>query len=233
VWIPAGTFQMGSDQAPDAFPHQVTLDGFWMAIYETTNLEFEKFKKRPRPVESRADSQPVTRIGWSEANAFCQWLSKKEGKKYRLPTEAEWEYAARGGLKGKNWPWGDAGFEGRATFGQVTTTPVGRYNSNGFGLYDMAGNVEEWVSDWYSPTYYQHSPKKNPYGPKAGVSKVIRGGSCTLLEGYVWLRAPRSLERAGNIDLPDDKNQGDGSGFRIVLADEHAKANHERPKTKR
>ena len=217
VWIPAGDFIMGSEKTPVSPAHKVVLDGFWMAVYETTNLEFEHFKIRPRPVESLGDNQPVTRVSWKEAGAFCRWLSKKEGKMYRLPTEAEWEYAARGGLKGKDWPWGDEGPDGRATFSHIPMTPVGSYAPNGFGLYDMAGNAREWVSDWYDSYYYNKSPKKNPQGPKKGDFKVTRGGSFLDWSGYVWLRLPWSTDVVGNVSKPNILNEADGNGFRVVV----------------
>jgi formylglycine-generating enzyme len=90
--------------------------------------------------------------------AFCRWLSRKEGRSYRLPTEAEWEYAARGGLEQRDYPWGNESPLGRAAVVRDSTMPGGSFPPNGYGLFDMAGNVAEWVSDWYEPDYYSHSP---------------------------------------------------------------------------
>jgi len=143
-------------------------------------------------IRSRLD-HPVVHISWNDAVAYCAWLSKKTGARFRLPTEAEWEYAARGGLHGANLAWGnDLQNHGRwlcniwqGTFpyhntaedGYAGTAPVCSYPPNGFGLYDVCGNVWEWCQDWFAPDYYQHSPARNPSGPLVGKRKVQRGGS--------------------------------------------------------
>lgn len=222
VRIPYGSFVMGDKRIPNASPHRVDLDSFWVSIYETTNRDFEQFRKRVRPVESRGDKQPVTRVSWKEASDFCGWLSKREGKHYRLPTEAEWEYAARGGIAGADYPWGNEKWEGRARFGEVTTVDVGAYTPNAFGLFDMAGNVAEWVSDWEATGYYKRSPRKNPKGAKQGKFRILRGGSFSLLEGEVWLRQLGATKPITNLNHPDDQNW-DGSGFRVVCDDRPGK----------
>ena len=185
VLIPAGEFQMGSDDGEDNEKpvHTVYVDAFYMDIYEVTNAQFEKF----------LESKGRIRIHWSLghpgfshpnnpvigegplAMAYCEWAGK------RLPTEAEWERAARGGLEGKKYPWGDEPpDETRANFNRSRRypMPVGSYPPNGYGLCDMMGNVREWVSDWYRPDYYQNSPKRNPQGPDSGFHgwRVVRGG---------------------------------------------------------
>ena len=126
------------------------------------------------PPEER-ERHPVTLVGFEDAAAYCAWLAGKTGKPVRLPTEAEWERAARGGLEGKRYPWGDTLDAGRAHFlpqpgvkAERGTAPVGSYPPNAFDLHDMAGNVWEWVSDWYSPNYYERAQYLNPQGPESG-----------------------------------------------------------------
>jgi len=184
VRLPGGEFLMGGRFAQPV--HRVRLTVFWIG-------QFEQFRKRPRPPESLADSQPVTRVSWEDAVAFCRWLSKKEDKKYRLPTEAEWEYAARGGLVQKEYPWGNDSPDDRAVLGMNETMPVGSYAPNSYGLYDMAGNVAEYVSDWYDENYYAHSPVQDPQGtakPLAGNLRLLRGGSFSIFEAACSFRQP-------------------------------------------
>ncbi|MGC8658391.1 MAG: SUMF1/EgtB/PvdO family nonheme iron enzyme, partial [Desulfomonilaceae bacterium] len=147
--------------------------------------------------------QPVVMITYNDAVAFCEWLSAKEHSPYKLPTEAQWEYAARGGLPMKQFPWGDQLPDGkRANYADSNTdfewrdrdvndgykfvSPVGSYASNGFGLYDMAGNVLEWVRDFYQEDYYRYTPEIDPEGPGQGENMVMKGGDFT--SGAVSLR---------------------------------------------
>jgi len=200
--------------------HVVELDAFYIAKFEMTNGEWKKFRDDPgyddvkfwpggRVVPkdqisywrngqnhgggtANSDDYPLLGVNWDSATAYCNWLSAKTGKKYRLPTEAEWEKAARGADQRK-YPWGNeidhsyANFVGASSFdtGQL----VGYYDGskhgelqthNGaspYGAMDMAGNVMEWCQDWYSRDYYSVSPKKNPKGPETGAYKVLRGGT--------------------------------------------------------
>ena len=129
-------------------------------------------------VYSGYEDRPVQEVSWCGAKAFCEWVGK------RLPTEAEWENAARGGLVGKKYPWGDtepdcsdSNFKYEDEFCVGDTMPVGSYEPNEYGLYDMAGNEWEWVNDFYDIEYYSSSPSSNPTGPESGSFKVIRGGS--------------------------------------------------------
>jgi formylglycine-generating enzyme required for sulfatase activity len=210
----------GDGESRERPVHQVSLDAFYIGKFEVTNADWKKFQAdpayndpkmwpngRPVPKDQRpywtqnqnhggatpnSDNYPVLGVNWDAATAYCNWLSAKTGKKYRLPTEAEWEKAARG-TDQRRFPWGNtvdpsyANFTGAQRFdtGQV----VGYYDGskrgefqthNGaspYGAMDMGGNVMEWCQDWYSRTYYEVSPKKNPKGPEKGAYRVLRGGS--------------------------------------------------------
>ena len=166
------------------------------------------------PAEGRAD-HPVALVRWDDAVAYCAWLSSETGRPVRLPTEAEWEKAARGGIDGRRYPWGDRTDRNMANFlsdpslkATHGTTPCGTYPPNGYGLYDMAGNVWEWVQDWHGPDYYASSPLDNPHGPPAGQLRLLRGGS--------WLVADvRMLWCSYRHKVPPD-TYSYGIGFRVV-----------------
>jgi formylglycine-generating enzyme len=219
VRLPGGTFRMGHPSFPLCFPvHEVELDAFWISRHEITNEQYDAFRVRPRFPESPGASHPATRITWYDTQDFCDWLTKRNGRTIRLPTEAEWEYAARGGLEGRDYPWGNEEPDGRATFGQLITTPVGTYPANGFGLFDMAGNVGEWVSDWTDPSdelpngasrYYAEGPRKNPQGLAEGAWKVWRGGTYNTYDLYCYERCVGDL---GEGPIP-------AMGFRVVMED--------------
>lgn len=187
VLIPGGEFVMGKDDEGDCSPaHKVFVDSFYMDKYEVTNAEYFEFcqeteRKLPEfwgMKEFRSGpnfpNYPAVGISWSDAKAYAEWTGK------RLPTEAEWEYAARGGLVGKKYPNDDEVDSTKANYTQAKlggTVAVGSYPPNGYGLYDMAGNVFEWVADFYDADYYETSPRESPKGPEKGKLKVIRGGS--------------------------------------------------------
>ena len=166
------------------------------------------------PPAERSD-HPVTLVRWEDATAYCTWLSDASGHLVRLPTEAEWEKAARGGLEGKRYPWGDDLDTARANFlvdptlrTTHGTSRCGSYPANGYGLFDMAGNVWEWVQDWHSPTYYAASPYNAPRGPRDGSLRVLRGGS--------WLSSDiRTLACSHRHKVPPD-TYSYGIGFRVV-----------------
>jgi len=186
--IQGGEFEMGcSDGLANEQPvHKVNLKPFYIDIYEVANAQYQKFVdetnyKRPNhwsdPLMS-ASSQPVVMVTWYDAIEYCKWAGK------RLPTEAEWEKAARGGLIGSIYPWGDKitradanyyGVDGK-DFWERTAT-VGSTMPNGYGLYEVVGNAEEWCADHYGETYYKESPSENPAGPQSGKYYVVRGGS--------------------------------------------------------
>jgi formylglycine-generating enzyme required for sulfatase activity len=200
--------------------HVVDLDAFYIARFEMTNGEWKKFRDDPGYEDPRfwpegrvvpkdqvpywaqannhgggtsdSDPYPVLGVNWDAAVAYTKWLSARTGKTYRLPTEAEWEKAARGADQ-RRYPWGNAIDRSFANFvgaqSYDTGRPVGYYdgslrgeiqtrsNASPYGAFDMAGNVMEWCSDWYSRDYYAVSPRKNPKGPATGAYRVVRGGS--------------------------------------------------------
>ncbi len=186
--IPAGEFQMGSEDgwSGEKPAHGVYLDAFYMDRYEVTNALYKKFmdatghKAPPFWDNSRynAPNHPVVGVSWQDAQAYAKWAGK------RLPTEAEWEKAARGGLDGKKYPGGDKITHNDANYGGIGakdkwdyTAPVGSFAPNGYGLYDMAGSVWEWCMDFYAENYYSNSPARNPIGPASGFLRVVRGGA--------------------------------------------------------
>lgn len=209
IRIPAGEFMMGSPPSEEGrFPwegpvHKVYLDAFyigekevtvgqWRGFIEDTSYKWDKWSLLGE--YAPGDNYPIIFTTWDDTQAFCRWLSKKEGKTYRLPTEAEWEKAARGGLEGKTYPWGNETPDGtrcnfadkntdfywsdeRVDDGYVFTAPVGSFPPNGYGLYDVAGNAWEWCQDWFDFDYYKDSPAKNPRGPSSAIDRSIRGGS--------------------------------------------------------
>jgi formylglycine-generating enzyme required for sulfatase activity len=197
VQVPAGKFWMGRTltlwrDALDIVPrakldnqpaNHIYLDAFYIDKYEVTNSDYARFLeaaggKPPWPwpqgkFRPGDEKQAVNYVNWFEADAYCKWAGK------RLPTEAEWEKAARGGLDRKPYPWGfkeDAPRGKAAAFGTGKAVAVGQYPPNGYGLYDVAGNVMEWTNDWYKVNYYPFMPKVNPKGPDDGLYRVVRGG---------------------------------------------------------
>ena len=180
VLIPSGSFLMGGKSEIDQIPiHEVFLDSFYVDIKEVTQKEYEKVMGF-NPSKHIGDDLPVESLDWFEANDYCQKLGK------RLPTEAEWEKAIRGDAKTKFF-WGNkmndkfSWFKGNSG---GKTHAVGTRIPNSYGIYDMSGNVWEWVNDWYDKNYYKNSPYSNPQGPKTGKFKVQRGGSWSNIADY-------------------------------------------------
>ncbi|HLK55559.1 MAG TPA: SUMF1/EgtB/PvdO family nonheme iron enzyme [Chthonomonadaceae bacterium] len=181
IYIPAGTFQMGNADQKNNPPHTVTLDGYWIYEELVTVKQYRKFCKEtnhampPEPSWGWKEDHPIVNVSWNDAKAYCAWA------KVALPTEAQWEKAARG-PEGFKYPWGND-WNGNKCANSVrpndlnSTVPVGKYDANGYGLYDMAGNVWEWCGDWYNADYCKSSPAKNPTGPANGDWRVLRGGS--------------------------------------------------------
>ena len=178
--VPAGYFLMGGEEGnEDEQPqHRVHVDAFYMDTAEVTCARYERFLKQTGypphqlwdPKFDRPED-PVVGLSWYDASAFAKWAGK------RLPTEAEWEKAACGGLVEKKYPWGDEIDREKANYNSFGITPAKSYEPNGYGLYDMAGNVWEWCQDWYGKEYYNMSSRENPSGPFLGTRKVVRGGA--------------------------------------------------------
>lgn len=168
------------------------------------------------PPAGRAD-HPVALVRYEDAIAYCAWLSSETSRPFRLPSEAEWEKAARGGVESKRYPWGDRLDRNMANFlvdpglkSAQGTTPCRMYPPNAFGVFDMAGNVWEWVHDWYDPGYYASAETRNPQGPPAGRMRVLRGGS--------WLVADvRMLSCSYRHKVPPD-TYSYGIGFRVACS---------------
>ena len=253
VLIPAGEFEMGSNDGPDSTGlkglflrmflrmlglfqdddekpvHTVFVDAFYIDIYEVTNAQYRKFIQATGHAEPgywnnskyNQPNQPVVGVSWYDAMAYAQWAGK------RLPTEAEWEKAARGGLVGGSYPWGDRlthddancfGTGGRYTW--AITAPVGSFPPNNYGLYDMTGNVWEWCLDEYQADFYSKSPRTNPIAG-GGISYVINNftsvGLWRVLRGGSWLNNDNYVRVANRAGFLHDC-RGYVLGFRCVSA---------------
>ena len=233
VLIPEGPFPMGvphgdRDGGRDEYPrHDVFVNNFYIDKFELTNgryLEFVKATKHRIPqnpknatrnlwegdtiTESLAD-RPVVNVDWADAQAYCQWAGK------RLPTEAEWEKAAKG-TADRRFPWGNVEPTNKHLnfnqqwIGEKTLMPVGSYElgKSPFGVYDMAGNVWEWVNDWYDAKYYEKSPAKNPTGPETGTKRVLRGSG--------WQNETPTVRIFTRVDS-DPTIRNESTGFRCAV----------------
>jgi len=232
VLVPAGPFPMGvpkgdRDGGRDEYPrHEVYLDAYYIDKFEVTNGRYLEFVRATghRPPQNVKDpsrnlwqgglipesiaDRPVINVDWYDADAYCKWAGK------HLPTEAEWEKAARG-TDDRRFPWGNVepthkhlNYNQRWQ-GEKTLMPVGSYvaGKSPFGAYDMAGNVWEWVADWYDPLYYEQSPERNPKGPELGTHKVLRSSGWEVETPLV-----RSVTRVKS----DPLNRNHSTGFRCA-----------------
>lgn len=232
VLIPAGTFKMGNNGgADDERPeHTVYLNAFYIDKYEVTNVQYKQFcdaTGRGYPGDpifgylANYPNYPVLNVSYQDAIDYAQWRGK------RLPTEAEWEKAARGGLSGGKYPWGNeepasvkcnyidcSGLPGvikLSFWNEHGPMPVGSFPPNNYGLFEMAGNVYEWCNDFYDPAYYANSPADNPHGPQYGQMHILRGGS--------WFNYAPALECSDRGKaLPNGRDYDNGVGFRCAMS---------------
>ena len=211
---------MGSETGQDCERpvHRVWVDAFLLAATQVTNAEYRAFLRAtaslPPPFWENPNfnhpQQPVAGVSWFESERYCEWLSAETGHSYRLPTEAEWERAARGGVEQKNFSWGDEppqSLPDYASRWQNGPEPVAQYAANGFGLYDICENVHEWCCDWYGANYYAISPERNPPGPEHGQRKASRGGS--------WRHHIKVARCSARSSIPPQFQYAD-YGFRVA-----------------
>ncbi len=226
IQIPEAWFLMGSASGQDCERpvHRVWVDSFLLASTQVTNAEYDRFLKSTgsaappfwRDQNFNRPEQPVAAVSWFDADRYCSWLTEQTGRPYRLPTEAEWERAARGDLEQKNFPWGDEAPQSLPNYSirwQAAPEPVALYTPNAFGLYNMCDNVHEWCSDWYDANYYALSPERNPLGPDAvspiGSRRASRGGS--------WRHHVKVARCSARSSIPPEFQYAD-YGFRIACS---------------
>jgi formylglycine-generating enzyme len=220
IKIAAGWFFMGSNSGQDVETpvHRVWVDSFAMAVTQVTVADYARFLDAggsiPPPFWDDANFshplQPVVAVSWFDAVAYCEWLSTTTGSLYRLPTEAEWERAARGGTEGTMFPWGDeppVSRPGYHTQWKNGPEQVGQSEPNAYGLFEMCENVHEWCSDWFQADYYRSSPDRNPQGPETGTRRASRGGS--------WRHQIKISRCSARSSIPPEFKYAD-YGFRVV-----------------
>jgi formylglycine-generating enzyme required for sulfatase activity len=224
VRIPACEFLMGSEKGQECERpvHRVGIDSFLFAATQVTHEEYGRFLRatasNPPPFWNDPNfnhpQQPVAGVSWYEAVRYCEWLSLQTGRHFRLPTEAEWECAARAGLAQKQYSWGDEppqSLPNYATRWQTGPEPVAQYDPNAFGLYDIGDNVHEWCSDWYDPNYYAISPERNPKGPEQSPLKPPRKSS----RGGSWRHHIKVARCSARSSIPPEFQYAD-YGFRVA-----------------
>jgi len=223
--VPEGWFLMGCDTGRDDEKpaHRVWVDAFGLAACQVTNAEYACFLAatgRAKPLQwedpNFYDSQqPVVAVSWFDALAYCEWLSRVSGRQYYLPTEAQWERAARGGTEGEDYPWGnvpagDAAEKYVPDYAERWKNGperVGLYAPNAFGLHNVGDNVHEWCADWYDAGYYAHSPERNPCNEQPTGRRASRGGS--------WRHHIKVTRTAARSSIPPEFKYAD-YGFRIA-----------------
>ncbi|MBD5396834.1 formylglycine-generating enzyme family protein [bacterium] len=229
VYVEGGTFEMGTtvEQGDDVWDSEpvrtIKLDSFYIGKYEVTqaqwktvmgtNVKEQRDKVNPEyGIYGEGDNYSMYYINWEEAQEFCKKLSEATGKKYVLPTEAQWEYAARGGNKSQHYKYaGSDNIDDVAWYGEDddngTVHPIGGKNTNELGIYDMSGNVWEWCLDWYAD--YDENDTDNPQGPANGTYRIQRGGS--------WIDRAENCRVSSRLDnSPDDRSYI--AGFRVVCS---------------
>jgi len=218
VLIKDGCFQMGDDfndgDREECLVHEICIDDFYMGKFEVTQGQWKAIKGRNPSKNKRGDLYPVEDVSWNDIEDFIKVLNEKTGRFFRLPTEAEWEYAAREGGRKEKWSGTNnesdvsayAWYDGNA---QRDTHPVGQKRPNALSIYDMTGNVSEWVGDWYDRSYYEESPRSNPNGPSSGGDRIYRGGSYKDNAKDI-----RSVKREKKSNRRSDST----IGFRLVLS---------------
>jgi formylglycine-generating enzyme required for sulfatase activity len=219
VLVPGGWFWMGSEHNYEweRPRHRIWLDAFEIGRFTVTRREYGRFLSDTGYMEPAGwydpcfsePDQPVVGVNWFAATSYCEWLSKSRTEPVRLPTEAEWEKACRGGFEGTEYAWGDESpskieyFQGEWKAPKV----VGQWRPNGYGLFNIGDNVHEWCIDWYAADYYASSPERNPAGPDKGIRRVSRGGS--------WRHQIKASRAAHRSSLPPSYQYTD-YGFRIL-----------------
>jgi formylglycine-generating enzyme required for sulfatase activity len=214
VFVQGGTFSMGGQDGNtnnENPSHSISVKSFYISKYEVTQAQWQAVMGN-NPSAINCDNCPVETISWNDAQEYCQKLSSLTGKAYRLPTEAEWEYAACGGSKSRRFTFsGSSNIESTGWYNENSggrIHPVGQKSPNELGLYDMTGNIGEWCSDWYDRSYYASSPANAPEGPSTGTYRVIRGGSWDDKPGYCKIT---------NRDFNEPNDRLGNIGFRPVM----------------
>jgi formylglycine-generating enzyme required for sulfatase activity len=220
VTLAGGEFWMGQEDGRDEERpvHRVLVSPFGLGVTPVTNSQYDHYcevsghfpaKFRRQSGFDRCD-QPVTGTSWFDAVAYCEWLSATTGERFRLPTEAEWEWAARGGFEGRLYPWGNEPVTSRENYGlrwRGGPEPVATSVPNAYGLHDLCENVHEWCSDWFEAKYYAISPRDDPRGPETGARRASRGGA--------WRHHIKISRCAARSSIPPAFEYAD-YGFRVA-----------------